>query len=194
MESKERIMKVALEEFAKNGYKATSTNVICNKSNVSKGLLYHYYGSKENIYISVVRYLIDDFKKNIKVHMEDKNEKGMTYLSKYFNSKFEFFGENPLYSKIIVNIASDNEIEEIRKMYKEFEEYNNTLLYEIIKNIDFNPKFNREKAFELIIMIGSKLEEKHLKDIENKNKDLTIEAFRQDHKVMLEMLFEGIDK
>ena len=46
---RERIIDVALEEFAQNGYKATSTNVICKKAEVSKGILYHYYGTKENL-------------------------------------------------------------------------------------------------------------------------------------------------
>lgn len=43
-------------------------------------------------------------------------------------------------------------------------------------------------------MIGSKLEEKHMKDIESKDKHIVIEEFRKDHKIMLEMVFEGIDK
>ena len=31
---KERIINVALEEFAQNGYKAASTNMICKKANI----------------------------------------------------------------------------------------------------------------------------------------------------------------
>ena len=40
---KEKILNVAIAEFAQNGYKAASTNIICKKANISKGLLYHYY-------------------------------------------------------------------------------------------------------------------------------------------------------
>lgn len=191
---KNRILNVALEEFANNGYQAASTNVICKKAEVSKGLLYHYYGSKENIYLTVARHVIENFKENIKINIQDSNKKGIDYISEYFNSKFKFFGEHPLYSKVIVNLVLNNTIEDARKIANEFEYYNNTLLYEVVKNIDFNPKFEREKAFELILMIGSKLEEKHMKDIENKDKEIVIEEFRKDHKIMLEMMFEGIDK
>ena len=87
---------------------------------------------------------------------------------------------------------NDN-IEEAKRLAKEFEEYNNTFMHEVIKKIDVNPRFDKEKAFELIIMIGEKLEEKHMKEIENKDKDVAIEEFRKDHKIMLEMVFEGID-
>lgn len=38
--SKYKIINVALEEFAINGFKATSTNAICKKAKISKGLLY----------------------------------------------------------------------------------------------------------------------------------------------------------
>lgn len=191
---KEIIINVALEEFAQNGYQAASTNVICKKAKISKGLLYHYYGSKENIYLSVIRHFIDRFKENITVHIEDSNKKGIDYISEYFNAKFKFYGENPQYSKLILNLLLNNNIEGARVLANEFEDYNNSLLYQIIKNIDFNPKFDRNKAFELIIMIGSKLEEKHMKDIEYKDTHIVLEEFRKDHKLMLEMVFEGIDK
>lgn len=191
---KERIIDVALEEFAQNGYKGTSTNIICKKANISKGLLYHYYGSKENLYLSVIRYFINTFKENVTINIEDSNKKGIDYISEYFNAKFKFYGKNPSYSRLILNLLLNNNIEGAKVLADEFEDYNNSLLYEITKNIDFNPKFSREKAFELILMIGSKLEEKHMKDIEIKDKHIVIEEFRKDHKIMLEMVFEGIDK
>lgn len=194
MDVKEKIITVALEEFALNGYRAASTNVICKKANISKGLLYHYYGTKENLYLSVIRYFIDEFKKSISINIGDSNKKGIDYISEYFNSKFKFFGDNPLYSKLILNLVLNNNIEGAEVLSNEFTEYNNNILNKIIESIDFNTKFNREKAFELIMMIGEKLEEKHIKDIENKDKDMVIEEFRKDHKLMLEMVFEGIDK
>ena len=57
-----------------------------------------------------------------------------------------------------------------------------------------NPKFNKEKAFELIVMIGENLEKKHMKRINDVDKDNAVEEFRKDHREMLEMVFEGIDK
>ena len=43
-------------------------------------------------------------------------------------------------------------------------------------------------------MIGEKLEEKHMKDVANKDRNSVIDEFRKDHKIMIEMVFEGIDK
>lgn len=193
-EVKEKIIKVAIEEFAKNGYKAASTNNICKKAKVSKGLIYYYFKSKEEIYLNALRFVIDRFKENVTIEIDDKNKNGIDYISEYFDTKFKFFRENPLYSMLIVNSVLYYNVEEAIKLSDEFQNYNNELIYGVIKNIDINSKFDREKAFELIMIIGEKLEEKHMKNIEVKDKETVIEDFRRDHKVMIEMVFEGIDR
>lgn len=49
-EEKQQIIKgVALELFAEKGYEATSVNAIAKKAAISKGLLYHYFSSKEEL-------------------------------------------------------------------------------------------------------------------------------------------------
>ena len=193
-EVKEKIIKAAIEEFAENGYKAASTNSICKKAKVSKGLIYYYFKSKEEIYLNALKFAIDEFKENVTIQINDNSKNGINYISEYFDTKFKFFRENPLYSKLIINSLLNDNTEEAKKLGEEFQRYNNSLIFEIIKSIDINPKFNRKKAFELVLMIGEKLEEKHMKDIENKQKDTAIEEFRKDHKLMIEMVFEGIDK
>lgn len=194
LEVKEKIIKAAIEEFAKNGYKAASTNSICKNAKVSKGLIYYYFKSKEEIYINTLKFSIDKFKDNVNIEVGDKNKNGIDYISEYFDVKFKFFRENPLYSMLIVNSVLYYNVEKAIKLSEEFQKYNNDIIYKIIKNIDINPKFDREKAFELIMMIGEKLEEKHMRNIESKDKDAAIEEFRKDHKIMIEMVFEGIDK
>lgn len=47
--AKERILEAALEEFAARGYEAASTNAIAAKAKVAKGLVFHHFGSKEQL-------------------------------------------------------------------------------------------------------------------------------------------------
>ncbi|STY42091.1 HTH-type transcriptional repressor AcnR [Listeria booriae] len=54
-----KILDVAVEEFASHGYKAASTNRICEVAGVSKGLIFHYFGSKEKLYTAAVTYSVD---------------------------------------------------------------------------------------------------------------------------------------
>lgn len=47
--SREKILAAAFELFAQKGYAQTSVDSIASKAAVSKGLIYHYFDSKEHI-------------------------------------------------------------------------------------------------------------------------------------------------
>ena len=53
------ILNAALKEFATKGYDEASTNVIAKESGISKGLMFHYVGSKENLFFLVYDYFTE---------------------------------------------------------------------------------------------------------------------------------------
>ncbi|MBB5326378.1 AcrR family transcriptional regulator [Anoxybacillus tepidamans] len=55
-EKKQLIIRVAIEEFVQHGYDRASTDVITSRAGISKGLLFHYFKSKKNLYLYVVTY------------------------------------------------------------------------------------------------------------------------------------------
>jgi len=61
-EKQERIINAAMAEFTM-GYKKASTDNIVRKAGISKGLLFHYFGTKENLYNFLVDYAIDTIKR-----------------------------------------------------------------------------------------------------------------------------------
>ena len=48
--TKARILKAALNEFAKNGLGGARVDVIADKANANKRMLYHYFGGKEELF------------------------------------------------------------------------------------------------------------------------------------------------
>ena len=60
---KEDILHAAIIEFGKAGYKAASTNEIIKNAKVSKGLLFHYFTDKENLYKACYAYVIEKYGK-----------------------------------------------------------------------------------------------------------------------------------
>lgn len=56
---KDLILKVAIEEFVKNGYEKASTDIITSRAGISKGILFHYFKSKKNLYVYLASYVID---------------------------------------------------------------------------------------------------------------------------------------
>lgn len=53
-QKRQRVIRAGIEEFAK-GYEVASTNEIVKKAGISKGLLFHYFGNKKSLYMSVFR-------------------------------------------------------------------------------------------------------------------------------------------
>jgi TetR/AcrR family transcriptional regulator len=53
-ETRQRILDVATKEFAAKGYDGARVDDIMRASNVSKNLIYHYFGSKEQLFIEVL--------------------------------------------------------------------------------------------------------------------------------------------
>jgi AcrR family transcriptional regulator len=74
-EKRERIINAAMEEFAKKGYKNASTNEIVKKANISKGLLFHYFGNKKDLFLFLYDYawevILKDFYSKINLKETD---------------------------------------------------------------------------------------------------------------------------
>ncbi len=59
-EKKKLIMDVALELFAENGFHGTSISQIAKKAQISKGLIYNYFESKNDILEEITRWAFDN--------------------------------------------------------------------------------------------------------------------------------------
>ena len=58
-EKRQGLIKIAFDLFMKNGYENTSIQDIMNIAQISKGAMYHYFASKEDILDAVLNYIID---------------------------------------------------------------------------------------------------------------------------------------
>lgn len=55
-EKQDNMINAAIKVFALNGYDRASTDVIIREAGISKGLLFHYFGNKINLYKFVSEY------------------------------------------------------------------------------------------------------------------------------------------
>ncbi|MCG8318673.1 MAG: TetR/AcrR family transcriptional regulator [Cytophagales bacterium] len=94
-QSENKILMAALDLFAKRGYHNTSVSAIARHAGVSKGLIYNYYNSKEDLLKGVVVMLMEEGGEFLEaMHREDPNEalKEMFILSKeHLIKKKEFY-------------------------------------------------------------------------------------------------------
>jgi AcrR family transcriptional regulator len=57
-EKRQKILDAAVREFAARGYEKASTNAIVKAAGISKGILFHYFGSKRKLYLYVVEHAL----------------------------------------------------------------------------------------------------------------------------------------
>jgi TetR/AcrR family transcriptional regulator len=57
-EKRDRIINAALKEFAKKDYGNASTNAIVTEAGIGKGMLFHYFGSKKEMYLYLYNHLV----------------------------------------------------------------------------------------------------------------------------------------
>lgn len=57
-EKRQRVIDAALKEFSK-GYMAANTDVIVKEAGISKGIIFHYFGSKRGLFLFLIKYALD---------------------------------------------------------------------------------------------------------------------------------------
>ena len=102
-ERKAHIRAVALELFANEGYHGTSISKIAKKADISKGLLYNYFDSKEDVMRSILEEGIDQMLSGL-----DPNRDGVLEpheMEYYIHDIFDKIRENPKFWKLYFSIS-----------------------------------------------------------------------------------------
>lgn len=90
----QRIMDAAMREFGAHGYDGASINDICKNHDISKGLIYHNFSGKDELYLLCVGRVFDEFAAHLKSHAMDGSTRA------YMDLRYQFFSARPLASRI----------------------------------------------------------------------------------------------
>ncbi|MGN1001821.1 MAG: TetR/AcrR family transcriptional regulator [Oscillospiraceae bacterium] len=98
-QTRRRILDGALAEFARQGYGASSLNTICAAQGISKGIIYHYFKNKDELYLACVEEcfgLLTEFLR------ENRPSQGpvKAQLEAYFSARQSFFRARPVYQPL----------------------------------------------------------------------------------------------
>jgi AcrR family transcriptional regulator len=91
-DKKEKILRAALELFAEEGFKPTSTNKIAKRAGVSEGLIFRHFGNKDGL----LEAIIQEGEEQAKVLFADivMESDPKEVLKKYFNLSYKLM-DNP---------------------------------------------------------------------------------------------------
>ncbi len=100
-QTRRRIMDSALSEFAEKGYGGSSVNTICAARGLSKGIIYHYFENKDELYLSCVEECFQRLTGHLRAALPAEVTCSVEEeLGRYFAARMAFFQENPVYQPI----------------------------------------------------------------------------------------------
>jgi TetR/AcrR family transcriptional regulator len=146
-ERKLAILNSALKEFAIKGYDDASTNEIARNAKISKGLMFHYVNSKEELFLFLFDYCRDEINREYLRKMDFKEKDILKRLHQSYLLQIELLKKNPWildFSKL--SAATKSEL--INKKMEERESQEEPFCFETMFNAVDETKFRKDLNVE----------------------------------------------
>ena len=140
--TKAKILAAAMDEFGSKGYAASSLNNICN-SGISKGLLYHNFANKDELFLACVRQCFH----TLSEYLKEKNIG--TDMKKYAEARLRFFQEHEKEARIFFDSVlqpPENLKADIAKSRSEFDSFNQNLYEKLLDHITLRTGVTKENC------------------------------------------------
>lgn len=98
---KNDILRASVAEFAEYGYEQANTNRICAAADVSKGLIFHYFGSKQQLFLGALGLCAQDILAHF-TPLKAGDDGFISGLLRYYRYRAEFFSQHPWYYKMLM--------------------------------------------------------------------------------------------
>lgn len=144
-------MDSALAEFSVQGYAAGSTNAICSAQGISKGIIYHYFETKDVLYLACVKECFQRLTEYIRENMPNWDG-AESSLEDYFSIRAKFFYSYPVYQRIFCEAVISPPAHlrsEIQKCRQNFDQLNVQILEQLLTLFSLRPGISRDEAIEI---------------------------------------------
>jgi AcrR family transcriptional regulator len=147
-EKQDRMINASLKIFALKGYQHASTDDIVKEAGISKGLLFHYFGSKLGLYTFLAAYGVRYMKLEMSNIANDKETDYFVILKKVETTRLAVMKKFPYLQQFLNVLEQECEPEAI-KATKEERSNLLTLYHDISKRTDYS-RFRNEADATLI--------------------------------------------
>lgn len=145
--SRGRILAGAKDVFSRYGYHAASMNTLCSENQISKGIIYHYFQDKDELYLLCVESTFQAATEYLRAAAETLSGSAEERLNRYFDARVRFFAENPQDLGIFASAVfapPDSLQEKIARLRKPFDTLNISVFTEILKSEQLRPGLDVE--------------------------------------------------
>lgn len=185
-----QIIAAAMEEFSTKGYEGFGINELCKQHGISKGVLYHNFSGKADLYLACAQ---ESFQKAMSVLIGDTGT--IPSLQTYVERRHRFYQEYPLHSHIFFEamIATPKDLEEDLAPQKQvFEDLNEQVCLKLISSSTLKAGMEQKQAMAYLRLIQDMFRSYYLSMSSDKSL-ATLATDYQDQLVkVLELMIYGI--
>lgn len=151
---RQQIIRSAMEEFGLNSYAEASLNAICKNGKISKGIIYHYFKDKDELYLGCVAECFQQFTVFLKeTHFSFETvEQG---IEKLLERRHQFFADHPAQNMIFTNALLQppkHLAEEIKGIKEGLDTFNAQFYERIMDLVELKDGVSREEAMEFFLI------------------------------------------
>ncbi|HZK55455.1 MAG TPA: TetR/AcrR family transcriptional regulator [Desulfosporosinus sp.] len=196
-EKRQRILEACILEFAEKGYEKASTNAIVKNAEVSKGILFHYFGNKKRLYLYIAEYCLQYLMTEYRKYPLQKAGDIFDRILEFGVIKLKITHANPNISQVIVH-AFMNTPECVRsELQEQYKKAADQLMPSIFKDIDlskFRQGVDPKKALEIIMLFLEALQGKYTKAYKGREQDLLgdVDKIMEDYTQYIAILKYGL--
>ena len=160
MEKQTTILEHAMMEFAKHGYDKASTITISKAANLSKGLIFHYFGSKETLFRSAIEEALARINKTFQDQFSYQSRDLFERLTELMTYKALVL-RNPDPAIAFITTLGLDENHDLRTQVRQVQEdFNNEIYQQLLHDLDmsgYRDDFTFQEMMTISLMVLEKV-------------------------------------
>ncbi len=154
-EKREKVFKAAVREFASKGYRNASMNSVVKIARISKGSLFQYFRTKQDLFDGVVEMALIEVKNYLRQVREETS--GMPFfdrMARLIRAGFGFIDTHPLLARIYFHLIQSGEtpfgVERMLQLHKLSDEFMADLIHDAMSRGEIREDLDVERVAFLV--------------------------------------------
>lgn len=190
-----KIIESVIQEFNEKSYEKASMNHICQIGQISKGIIYHYFKDKDELYLECIKICFETIVTYYQDHLPlDMNQEESMKI--YMQLRMQFFEEYPqlrgLFFHTILRTPSHLK-EEVKMIKTDFDVLNEDFIKHYLQSKKLRTGVSFERALEYYKMMQNTFNDYFRVQIENGEPfDEIVEKHEEEMENWIDIVLYGI--
>lgn len=149
-QTRRRILEGALAEFGRQGYARSSVNSLCAAQGISKGIVYHYFETKDAMYPACIAECFGLLTQHLRAQLTGVD--GVkAQLERYFRARLAFFRDHSIYQPLFCEAVTAPPAHlqaQILGVRREFDALNRETLEGLLRRLPLRASVTRDEVAE----------------------------------------------